>query len=105
MFDLLFVRFLFVLILGCAAYFLQPLSLNPPIAAGAGVLFAGAVVLFEIRLQQASLRRLIGAAFGSVLGILGAYLISLVLNTAIPNSHNTVPFLDVMVLALMWYVG
>jgi uncharacterized protein YacL len=51
------------------------------------------------------MKRLIGAAFGSVLGILGAYLISLVIDRAIPNSNNTVPFLEVLVLALMTYCG
>ena len=48
-------------------------------AAAVGVVAGIAVVVFEIRIKQVSMRRLIGAAFGSVLGILGAYLISLVL--------------------------
>ena len=39
----------------------------------------GLIILFEIRLEQISLKRLIGAAFGSVLGIAGAFLMSLVL--------------------------
>ncbi len=103
--DLLIIRVLFVLILGLAAYFLKPFQLDATVAAGCGIAFGCAVVLFEIRLKQVSLKRLIGAAFGSVLGILGAYLISLVLAQALPNSYNTVPFLQVMLLALMWYVG
>ncbi len=69
---------------------------DPP---GAGV------VIFEIRLKQVSLKQLIGAAFGSVLGILGAYLISLVLGRAMPNSYNTIPFLQVVLLAWMTYCG
>jgi uncharacterized protein YacL len=63
------------------------------------------VVVFEIRIKRVSLTRLIGGAFGSVLGILGAYLISLVMDRAIPDSENTVPFLEVLVLALMTYCG
>ena len=63
------------------------------------------IVIFEIRLRQVSLKRLIGAAFGSVLGILGAYLVSLVLTQALPNSYNTIPFLQLFLLALMAYVG
>ncbi len=103
--DLLFIRILFVGVLGCAAYFLRPFNLAGPTAIVIGVAAGIAVVIFEMRIKQASLKRLIGAAFGSVLGILGAYLISLVLDRAIPNSNNTVPFLDVLVLALMTYCG
>ena len=43
-------------------------------AAGVGILIGAAVVLFEIRLRQVSLKRLIGAVIGSILGICGAYL-------------------------------
>jgi uncharacterized protein YacL len=70
-----------------------------------GVVAGLAVVVFEIRIKQVSMPRLIGSAFGSVLGILGAYLISLVLEKAMPDSDNTVPFLEVLILALMTYCG
>lgn len=103
--DLLILRILFVIILGSTAFYLRPLNLDGPYAAIAGVLIGCAIVVFELRLRQVSLKRLIGAAFGSVLGILGAYLVSLVLGQALPNSYNTVPFLDVTLLALMAYVG
>lgn len=103
--DLLIIRTLFVLILGIAAYHLRPLNMPPPYAAVAGIVLGCGIVLFEIRLREVSLKRLIGAAFGSVLGILGAYLVSLVLSQALPNSYNTVPFLQVLLLALMAYVG
>ena len=58
------------------------------------------IILFEIRLEQVSLKRLIGAAFGSVLGIVGAFLMSLVLGRA-----DAPPFLQVALLLLMTYVG
>jgi len=87
------------------AFFLRPFDLNGPLAAGVGVVAGVAIVLFEIRLKQISLKRLIGAAFGSVLGILGAYLISLVLGRAMPDSYNTGPFLQVVVLGCMTYCG
>ena len=77
--DLLIIRALFIAVLGCAAYYLHPFYLSSPIASAVGVLAGIGVVVFEIRIKQVSLKRLIGAAFGSVLGILGAYLISLVL--------------------------
>src|ERR1051325_2152472 len=91
--------------MSCVAFFLRPFDLNGPLAAGVGVVAGVAIVLFEIRLKQISLKRLIGAAFGSVLGILGAYLISLVLGRAMPDSYNTVPFLQVVVLGCMTYCG
>jgi len=103
--DLLIIRLLFVAVLAFAAYFLHPFNLEGPVAAGVGVVAGVAVVVFEIRIKQVSMRRLIGAAFGSVLGILGAYLISLVMEKAMPDSDNTVPFLEVLILALMTYCG
>ena len=104
MIDLLLIRVLFVAVLGCAAYFLRPLELSGPVAAAVGVLAGAGVVIFELRIKLVSLKRLIGAAFGSVLGIFGAYLISLVLRNAMPDS-NTVRFLEVVLLAWMTYCG
>ena len=50
--------------------------------------------------KEISLKRLIGAAFGSVLGIVGAFLMSLVLGKA-----DAEPFLQVACCCLMTYVG
>jgi uncharacterized protein YacL len=73
-------------------------------AAIVGLLFSVSVFLFEIRLQRASLRRLIGAAVGSILGIVGAYLMGLVMSrTTIPE--DTRSFLDIGVLLVMTYIG
>jgi len=63
------------------------------------------VVVFELRIRQVTMKRLIGAAFGSVLGILGAFLISLVLEHAIPGGDGTIPFVQVALLAWMTYCG
>jgi uncharacterized protein YacL len=103
--DLLIIRLLFIAVLGFAAYFLHPFNLEGAVAAAIGVVSGIAVVVFEIRIKQVSMARLIGAAFGSVLGILGAYLISLVMEKAMPDSDNTIPFLEILVLALMTYCG
>jgi len=51
-----------------------------------------------------SLKRLIGAAIGSVLGIVGAYLFALVLRNSLPN-NRTQSFLQILVMLLMAYVG
>jgi uncharacterized protein YacL len=103
--DLLFIRLIFVLILSSVAFYLRPFNLVGPLAALVGLVFGCAIVVFEIRLKQVSLPRLIGAAFGSVLGIVGAYVVSLVLGQALPDPYNTVPFLKVLLLVFMAYVG
>jgi len=72
--------------------------------AGVGALLGAAIVIFEWRLHLVSLKRLIGAAIGSVLGIFGAYLFSLVIRNSIPAGH-TQSFLQIMVMLLMAYVG
>lgn len=102
--DVVLIRALFVLLIAGAAYFLRPFELEPPTAAAVGALLGVAAVAFEIRLRQASLKRLIGAAAGSVLGILGASLIAGVLARALP-ANPTTPFLQILVLLLMTYVG
>jgi uncharacterized protein YacL len=68
------------------------------------VVLGVAVILFELRLRAVSLKRLIGAALGSVLGILGAYLFSLVIRNSIP-AGSTQSFLQLLVMLLMAYVG
>src|SRR6516165_3750181 len=103
MIDLLIIRILFIAVLGCAAFFLHPLGQQGLIAAVVGILAGIGVVIFEIRIKAVSLKRLIGAAFGSVLGILGAYLISLVLGRL--PSNPTIPFIQVALLAWMTYCG
>src|SRR5438128_1501203 len=51
-----------------------------------------------------SLKRLIGAAIGSILGIFGAYLFALVIRNSLPEGA-TRSFLQIMVMLLMAYVG
>ena len=81
MLDLIIVRVIFVLVLALSAYGLGPTNIpHIPVGLDAGGLVLGVcIIFFEIRLEKVSLKRLIGAAFGSVLGIFGAFLMSLVL--------------------------
>jgi len=104
-YDLLLIRAIFVLLLAAAAWFLQPFGLTPPQAIVTGVVLGLLIVLAEIRLKQVSLKRLIGAAAGSVLGIVGAFLISLVISWALPGSRGTVSFVQLLILLVMTYVG
>jgi uncharacterized protein YacL len=103
--DLSVIRILFVLLLTSASYFLQPFGLVRPFSAGAGLLLALAIIGFEIRVREVSLKRLIGAAVGSVLGILGAFLMSLVVGGALPDNATTIPFVQIGLLLWMTYVG
>ncbi len=105
MIDLLIIRILFIAIVASAAYFLRPFYLDAPIAAAVGAMVGAAVVVFEFRIRRISLKRLIGAAAGSLLGIMGAYLISLVLGRALPGAGSTLPFLQIVLLAWMTYCG
>jgi len=100
LFDLAIVRAVFVLVLAGTAYAVHPFGTAPWLAALGGFLLAAVIILFEIRLEKVSLKRLIGAAIGSILGILGAFLISLVLGRA-----SAEPFLSLAVLLWMAYVG
>ena len=100
MLDLAIVRVIFILVLTFCAYTLHPFQTSPIVAAAGGVLLGVCIIFFEIRLENVSLKRLIGAATGSILGILGAFLMSLVLSKASPE-----PFWPVCVLLWMTYVG
>ena len=99
MLDLILVRAVLVLVFAAAAYFLHPTGVSPWVSGLAGSVIGALIILFEIRLEQISLKRLIGAAVGSVLGIAGAFLMSLVLGKVAP------PLLPVALLLLMTYVG
>lgn len=105
MLDLAIVRAIFILVISGCAYYFQPFQLQPIFAAVAGLLFGGAIILFEMRVERVSLKRLIGAAIGSVLGIFGAYLISLVLSRVNTPNSPTVSFLQIFILLWMTYVG
>jgi len=102
--DVLLIRAIFAAVSVAACYHFRPFGLSARNAAIVGLAFALAVFLFEMRLRRASLRRLIGAAVGSILGILGAYLMNLVLaHTSIPEASRS--FLGVGVLLVMTYIG
>src|SRR5580692_2263090 len=102
--DHMMVRIIFSFACVAAGYHFHPFGLSNVVAACVGLAFSVSVFLFEIRLQRASMRRLIGAAIGSILGILGAYLMGLVLaRTSIPEGSRS--FMDVGLLLVMTYIG
>ena len=102
--DLFLVRLIFVIVVAVACFVLHPFGLSPQADAAVGLGIGTAIIVFEWRLRLASLTRLIGAAVGSVLGILGAYLFTLVLRNSLPPSP-TLSFLQILIMLLMAYVG
>jgi uncharacterized protein YacL len=91
----------------CAAvicYALRPFHLGAVPSAGVGVLTAGAILLLELRLRGAAISGLLGGAFGAVLGIFAAVLVTLIISrTAEPEPAKS--FLECGVLVAFAYLG
>ena len=102
--DIIFVRLLFIIVVAITCFVIQPFGKPALVDAGIGALIGAAIVLFEWKLRTVSLKRLIGAAIGSLLGICGAYLFALVIRSSVPTG-NTQSFLQILVMLLMAYVG
>ncbi len=102
--DMLALRTIFIVVCVGVGFHFKPFGLTREYGALGGFLFAMAVIFFEVRLRRASLRRLIGAVVGSILGILGAYLTSLIFtHTTMPESTRS--FFSLAVFLVMTYVG
>ena len=110
--NILVIRGFLVLLLGLTGYFLTPfrdsatfLSFPQHVAGGlAGLAVGLGIVFFEMRVKEVSLKRLIGSAIGSTLGIVGAVLMGLVFQWALPG-NQVLPFLQILVLLWMTYIG
>jgi len=102
--ELVFVRLLFIIVVSVTCYVIGPFGLPQPLDAGIGAAVGAGIVLFEWKLRAVSLKRLIGAAIGSILGICGAYLFALVIRSSVlPGPSQS--FLQILVMLLMAYVG
>ncbi|MGH9467878.1 MAG: PIN/TRAM domain-containing protein [Terriglobales bacterium] len=102
--DILFIRLALILTLSGAAAYLRPFDLPAAWGAVIGAAIAGIIILFEIRLNHASLKRLLGAAVGSLLGIVGAFLVSWVVAAAGFERH-TASYANLVILLVMGYIG
>ncbi|MDQ3801380.1 MAG: TRAM domain-containing protein, partial [Acidobacteriota bacterium] len=116
--DILIIRIAFVVLLALIGYLLNPLKTTDHLygasyetrqilSAVLGVATALFVIGFEMRARKASLKTLIGAAIGSILGIVGAYLIGMLISS---QDINTVPgemkvFLTIALAFFMGYIG
>ena len=102
--DLIVVRLLFVALLAGVCFFFRPFGMTEWASAAMGAGAAGAFIVFELRVRALSLKRLIGAVVGSILGILGAALFCLVLRGALaPGPISSL--IQIFDLLLMTYVG
>src|SRR5215216_7113063 len=105
--DVVLIRLIFTAILVYAGYQLAPVRDDPWLSAGAGFLIAVCIIVFELRIRRATLKTLIGAAAGSILGIIGAYLIGNLIShqhaSALEEPVKT--FLTLALTFFMAYVG
>ena len=102
--DIILVRTIFAIVLTGAAFVIEPFGLGGPAAIGLGIGGSLGIIYFEHRLKSATLKRLIGGAIGSILGIIGAAIISHVLGTT-QFDKSSLSFITVFILFLMTYVG
>ena len=105
--DVVLIRLVFTATLIIAGYKLSPLKDRPLTSAALGGLIALCIIVFELRIRRATLKTLIGAATGSILGIIGAYLIGSLIShqhaTALEEPVKT--FLTLALTFFMAYVG
>ncbi len=102
--DLVLVRIFLILVVSVTCFLIRPFGLEARLDALIGAGIGLGIVLFEWKLRRVNLSRLIGAAIGSVLGIIGAYLFSLVIRSSLPTGQ-TQSFLQILVMLVMAYVG
>lgn len=119
--DVLIIRVGFIGLLAGIGYLLNPLGTTTHlndifgsdpasrkiVSAVFGGLIGAMIIAFEMRARMASLRTLIGAAIGSILGIVGAYLIGMLITA---QDIGTVPgemkvFLTISLGFFMGYIG
>ncbi|MFN2492385.1 MAG: PIN/TRAM domain-containing protein [Pyrinomonadaceae bacterium] len=105
--DVVIIRLIFAGILVASGYVLKPINGDRWISAATGAVIAICIILFERRIRRASLKTLIGAAVGSIMGIIGAYLIgSLISRQESPAVAPEVKtFLTLSLTFFMAYVG
>jgi uncharacterized protein YacL len=110
--DIVLIRTVFTIILVVAGAFIQPIPTSvadwigipggsPLLSAMAGLILAGGIIFFELRIRQASLKTLIGAATGSILGIIGASLMGFLITV----QHWPAPISSFLTLTLTMFMA
>src|SRR6267378_1717472 len=102
--DFWVVRAFLMACTGGVSYTLGPLGLHGLAAASVGLLIALVVLLAELRLRRAALSGLLGGAFGAVLGVFAALLVTLVISRT-DAPEPTKSFLEFAALFAFGYLG
>ncbi len=103
--DFLIIRVVFTALLVGSGYLLSPIPGQSLASAALALVIAAAIIFFETRVRRATLKTLIGAAVGSILGIIGASLIGFLISAqeAIPKEIGS--FVTLALTLFMAYVG
>jgi uncharacterized protein YacL len=102
--DSWLIRAILVVCTAATCYTLGPFHLRGLPAAGMGLLMAVAILLAELRLRRAALSGLLGGAFGAVVGLFAALLVTFVIShTAEPEPTKS--FLEYTALFAFAYLG
>ena len=113
------IRLVFIGILIGAGYLLDPIGHAMPgrahlfgvpthcVSAVLALVIAAVIILFEMRIQQASLKTLIGAGIGSMMGIVGGVLIGFLISYQEAGAvhPSTKVFLTLALAFIMAYIG
>jgi uncharacterized protein YacL len=97
-------RVLFIAVVAYAAAILKPLAHGTPLNVGFALLLAGLVVLFESRLRETAVTRVLGSLLGCAIGLLIARAITAGLFWA-DSGDPRIKFLDSFILIVLPYLG
>jgi len=103
--DLWIIRALLFAAILLSGYFVRPFGSNLSLTISFSVALGVVILLAEMRIRRLSLKTLLGAAIGSILGIIGASLISLVIGRMSFDHPQTETFVQLLILILMTYLG
>ena len=105
--DLWIIRALLLAAILVSGYFIRPFGLNLTTTLSFSAALGLFILFAEIRIRRLSVKTLLGAAIGSILGILGASLISLMVArmSLLQNWPAAETLVQLLVLILMTYIG
>jgi uncharacterized protein YacL len=103
--DLWLIRALLFAAILVSGYYVRPFGSDLILTFSFSAILGFIILLAEMRIRKLSLKTLLGAAMGSILGIIGASLISVVIGRMRFVHSETETFVQLLILILMAYVG
>src|SRR5215470_11596928 len=97
-------RVAFVAIVAYASAVLHPLAFGLPVNVAFGLILASIVVLFEARLRETAVTRVLGALIGCAIGLVLSRAITAGLFW-VDSSDRRIEFLDSFILIVLPYLG